>query len=48
MRHAGLRLLQADQDPVGGLRAMGGLNKVEQVGYLDSPRQDGMDVAHGY
>ena len=31
----GLRLLQADQDPVGGLRAMGGLNKVEQVGYLD-------------
>jgi hypothetical protein len=34
--HTGLRLREADDDSLRGLRAMGGLNKVKQVGYLDS------------
>lgn len=46
--HARLRLLEADQDPVGSLRATGGLKKVEQVSYLNSRTQDGSAIANGY
>jgi hypothetical protein len=48
LRHPGLRLREADEDPVGRLRAVGGLDKVEQVGYLDSRRQDATDISPGY
>jgi hypothetical protein len=45
---ASLGLWEADQNSVRGLRAVGGLNKVKQVGYLDSSRQGDMDISDGY